>query len=91
MKVYRSLPDINTDFETSVALGNFDGVHIGHQKILKSAVQMATKLGGKPACFTFSNHPRELFFLSQTMMRNCSFSKKQVLKWYSMYLLMKLR
>lgn len=61
MKVYRSLPDINTDFETSVALGNFDGVHIGHQKILKSAVQMATKLGGKPACFTFSNHPRELF------------------------------
>ncbi|ASS38107.1 bifunctional riboflavin kinase/FAD synthetase [Mogibacterium pumilum] len=61
MKVYRSLADINIDFETSVALGNFDGVHIGHQKILKTAVQMAEALEVKPACFTFSNHPRELF------------------------------
>lgn len=61
MKVYRSLADINIDFETSVALGNFDGVHIGHQKILKSAVQMAESLGVMTACFTFSNHPRELF------------------------------
>ena len=61
MKVYRSLADINIDFETSVALGNFDGVHIGHQKILKSAVKLAAKLGVRPACFTFSNHPRELF------------------------------
>ena len=61
MKVYRSLADINIDFETSVALGNFDGVHIGHQEILKSAVQMADKLCVKPACFTFSNHPREVF------------------------------
>jgi len=61
MKVYRSLADINIDFETSVALGNFDGVHIGHQKILKSAVKLAAKLGVRSACFTFSNHPRELF------------------------------
>ena len=61
MKVYRSLADINIDFETSVALGNFDGVHIGHQKILKSAIKLAAKLGVRPACFTFSNHPRELF------------------------------
>ena len=56
MKVYRSLADINIDFETSVALGNFDGVHIGHQKILKSAVQMAESLGVMTACLTFSNY-----------------------------------
>ncbi|WP_287587978.1 bifunctional riboflavin kinase/FAD synthetase [Mogibacterium sp.] len=61
MKVYKSLADINIEFATAVALGNFDGVHIGHQQILDAAVDLAGKLGAVPACFTFSNHPRELF------------------------------
>lgn len=61
MKVYRTLDEINIDYDTAVALGNFDGVHLGHLEIIKAAVIMAKKMGLTPACFTFSNHPRDVF------------------------------
>ncbi|MFC1591973.1 bifunctional riboflavin kinase/FAD synthetase [Thermodesulfobacteriota bacterium] len=40
-----------------VTLGNFDGVHRGHQKILKKAIQRAQVIGGVAAVYTFSPHP----------------------------------
>ncbi len=43
-----------------LALGNFDGVHLGHQKILKRVVESAKILNGVPAAFTFSNHPQSV-------------------------------
>ena len=87
MKVYRSLADINIDFETSVALGNFDGVHIGHQKILKSAVKLAAKLGVRQLVLHFQIiHASYLgrlvvaYSLLLMMMKSCSFLKTQELK-----------
>lgn len=41
----------------SVALGTFDGVHIGHESIISRAVDLSRLHGGKSAVFTFSNHP----------------------------------
>ena len=41
----------------SLALGFFDGVHIGHQKVLLSAVNYAKEHGLKSAVITFKNHP----------------------------------
>ena len=40
-----------------VALGMFDGVHIGHQKLIQTAVAAARRLQAIPAVYTFSNHP----------------------------------
>ncbi|MDD4237194.1 MAG: bifunctional riboflavin kinase/FAD synthetase [Desulfotomaculaceae bacterium] len=40
-----------------VALGNFDGLHIGHQKLISDLVALAKKVGGTPAVFTFHPHP----------------------------------
>lgn len=40
-----------------VALGNFDGVHEGHRRLLGRLVEKAKELGGTPAIFTFSPHP----------------------------------
>lgn len=40
-----------------VALGNFDGVHIGHKKIIESAIFSAKKVGGKSVVYTFDPHP----------------------------------
>jgi riboflavin kinase/FMN adenylyltransferase len=42
---------------TVIALGNFDGVHIGHQAILGRAREHADRLGVPLVCFTFQPHP----------------------------------
>lgn len=60
MKVFKDLNDI-TDIEpTVVALGNFDGVHMGHQELIRRCAEAAKTAGVKSAVFTFSNHPRNL-------------------------------
>ncbi|MEW5853609.1 MAG: bifunctional riboflavin kinase/FAD synthetase [Myxococcota bacterium] len=41
----------------AVALGNFDGVHRGHQVLVQRAVEHARKLGGPALAFTFEPHP----------------------------------
>jgi len=43
-----------------VALGTFDGVHRGHQMILKAAVKSARQIGAHSAAITFDPHPQEL-------------------------------
>jgi len=40
-----------------VTIGNFDGVHIGHQKIFKKVVEKARKINGTPIAITFDPHP----------------------------------
>jgi riboflavin kinase / FMN adenylyltransferase len=45
---------------TSCAIGMFDGVHLGHQAVLQSAVALAQQLGTTPAVFSFLNHPQSL-------------------------------
>jgi riboflavin kinase / FMN adenylyltransferase len=43
--------------ELSIALGTFDGVHRGHQEIIRNAVLEANKRGIKSSVFTFNKHP----------------------------------
>lgn len=42
----------------ALALGFFDGVHLGHQKVIASAVDFARKNGTKSAVITFKEHPQ---------------------------------
>lgn len=44
-----------------VALGNFDGVHLGHRVVIAAAVDMARKLGKPAFAVTFEPHPRSFF------------------------------
>lgn len=61
MKIFNSLEEIDNQIEeTVVALGNFDGVHRGHQEIISRTVKSAEAAGYKSAVFTFSNHPKNL-------------------------------
>ncbi len=54
-----------TDFHTlpqngtSLALGNFDGVHIGHRAVIGEAVQMARRWGLLPGAVVFQEHPQK--------------------------------
>ncbi|MEH7526568.1 FAD synthetase family protein, partial [Bacillus sp. JJ1503] len=41
----------------SIALGYFDGVHLGHQKVIKKAKTIAEESGFKSAVMTFDPHP----------------------------------
>lgn len=49
--------ELNKNPDLSLALGFFDGVHLGHQAVIKSAVEYAHKNGNKSAVITFSDHP----------------------------------
>jgi riboflavin kinase/FMN adenylyltransferase len=41
----------------AVAIGNFDGVHLGHQRLLQTAIAAAAPAGGDAVAFTFDPHP----------------------------------
>ena len=57
MKIISSLENLRIEEKTAVALGNFDGIHIGHREIMQAALDAADKQGLRSLCFTFSNHP----------------------------------
>ncbi|MBQ9497481.1 MAG: bifunctional riboflavin kinase/FMN adenylyltransferase, partial [Selenomonadaceae bacterium] len=40
-----------------VALGMFDGVHLGHAGVIRHAIDIARQIDGTACVFTFSNHP----------------------------------
>ena len=46
--------------EVAIAIGNFDGVHIGHQTIIQKMIKYANEHGLKPVVYTFNPHPREV-------------------------------
>ena len=60
MRLFTSLEEIDKIEETVVALGNFDGVHKGHQELIRRTVNSAIGANLKSAVFTFSNHPKNL-------------------------------
>lgn len=62
MKVYFSL-DANLQVIglTAVAIGNFDGLHLGHQEILRVLVEQAAAANLNSLVFTFSPHPEKIF------------------------------
>ncbi|HTS62854.1 MAG TPA: bifunctional riboflavin kinase/FAD synthetase [Candidatus Acidoferrales bacterium] len=58
MKIYRSLEDVPQDFGPSaLTIGNFDGVHYGHRRILRRLKALADANGWKPSVLTFDPHP----------------------------------
>ena len=58
MKIFNNIVKLNTCFPgITIALGAFDGIHIGHQKIISRAVNLAKQINGTSVVFTFSNHP----------------------------------
>lgn len=60
MRVFRQLPN-QTQSPTALAIGNFDGLHLGHQALLAKLVEVARAQGLKAAVMTFEPHPREYF------------------------------
>ncbi len=58
MKVINGLSEITAPFHKAVvAIGNFDGVHRGHQAIFETVRQKAAAIGGTAVAITFDPHP----------------------------------
>lgn len=58
MEIIRKITALTKKYPRPVvALGMFDGVHLGHATVIRHAVDTAKKIGGTVIVFTFSNHP----------------------------------
>jgi riboflavin kinase/FMN adenylyltransferase len=58
MKIVNHLGQINKPFKNAViAIGNFDGVHIGHQALFHEVIEKADHIGGTAIAMTFEPHP----------------------------------
>ena len=60
MKIYYDINDFEQVPHAVVTIGTFDGVHRGHQEILKNMVSRAKELGGESVVVTFYPHPRQV-------------------------------
>ncbi len=58
MKIYRHIREFKTLSSPVVTIGTFDGVHIGHQKIIARLKEIARQIGGETVILTFFPHPR---------------------------------
>ncbi len=58
MKIYKNIDDFKGVKNPIVTIGTFDGVHIGHQKIINRMRDVADKVDGETVLLTFYPHPR---------------------------------
>ena len=60
----------------AIAIGNFDGLHLGHKKIIARTLEIARENGLKPAVITFEPHPVSLFRPEKLPIRLTTFKDK---------------
>ncbi|MCP4903643.1 MAG: bifunctional riboflavin kinase/FAD synthetase [bacterium] len=61
MEIFRGISDLTREFTRPVlTIGNFDGVHRGHQAILDLVIERAHALEGESVLYTFEPHPRRV-------------------------------
>lgn len=59
-----------------LGLGNFDGLHVGHQAILKNVFERAEAKGGTAMAFTFDPHPVKVLFPERSLELLCTLREK---------------
>ena len=62
MKVYTNIEDFKDVNNPVVTTGTFDGVHLGHQKIIARLKEVAKENNGETVLLTFYPHPRMVLF-----------------------------
>ncbi len=58
MKIFHGTENANIAKPTVLTLGVFDGLHLGHQRIMQTVVERAAAVGAVPTAITFDPHPR---------------------------------
>lgn len=69
MNVYHSLNEVPEIQKLVLTQGTFDGVHLGHKKVLKQVVDTARTKGGESMLLTFYPHPRLVLYPNDNSLR----------------------
>ncbi|MCT4633717.1 MAG: bifunctional riboflavin kinase/FAD synthetase [Firmicutes bacterium] len=77
MKIFETLDEVKIKQKTGIALGTFDGLHVGHKQVIRDLVENCKKLNLKSVVYTFSNHPREITKTSDNFKRLISLQEKK--------------
>jgi riboflavin kinase/FMN adenylyltransferase len=75
MRITRGIPAAAAG-PTALTIGNFDGVHLGHQAMLAELVRAAARIGAPACVLTFEPHPREFFAPDKAPTRLTSLREK---------------
>src|SRR5271165_4411702 len=77
MHIFRHYRDVPAAYRGAVvAVGNFDGVHLGHQALIAEARRLADERNGPLAVLAFEPHPQEFFRPSPESFRLTPFRTK---------------
>ena len=80
MKIIKGIENLKSSFSHPVVtLGNFDGVHLGHQKIFKRVEEEALKIHGEGVVITFEPHPLKVLAPEKFLPLLTPFRKKMML------------
>ena len=67
MQLHKNLADFPKQLRTVITIGTFDGLHLGHQKILNTVCTEAKQSGLVSVLLTFHPHPRRVLFPEQPL------------------------
>jgi len=77
MKVYQDYKEIKGKIKNPVlTIGNFDGVHKGHQHIFKCIISKAKEINGEDVVMTFDPHPLTLDLSDTSYRQESRLSKR---------------
>ena len=62
MKIFHGTDNANITRSTVLTLGVFDGLHLGHQRIMQTVVERAKEVNAVPTAITFDPHPRSVLY-----------------------------
>ncbi len=78
MKIYSSVEEFKNVNNPVVTTGTFDGVHLGHQKIISRLKDVAKDTGGETVLLTFYPHPRMVLFPDDNELKLLSTQKEKL-------------
>lgn len=78
MRVFTDLSQLPIFRNTVVTIGSFDGVHLGHRRILEKVQAIAKKHGGESVVITFDPHPRTVLKLGDPSFKLLSSTDEKI-------------
>lgn len=78
MKIFHNILEFKPVRNAVVTIGTFDGVHRGHQFILKDMVRKAREMGGETVVVTFYPHPRQVLCIGDNSLRFISTQEEKI-------------